>query len=101
MADEKPFHFSADLIERPVLAAKTRVQRDKVTQEMILLYPEGFLQLNATAAAIIALCDGQRTLRQIVEELAVQYHASPADLQDDVTALVCDLSAHSLLDFHT
>ena len=39
----------------------------------MLLYPERGLALNGTAASILKLCDGERTLDGIVVELHQQY----------------------------
>lgn len=39
----------------------------------VMLYPEGVVKLNETAAAILQLCDGIRPVAQIVEELNTRY----------------------------
>src|SRR5690242_14185302 len=60
---------------RPALAAKARIQLDRVTQKPVLLYPEGVVVLNETGAAILQLCDGQRNFAEIIAELARTYDA--------------------------
>ncbi|AKF04255.1 pyrroloquinoline quinone biosynthesis peptide chaperone PqqD [Sandaracinus amylolyticus] len=55
---------------RPRLARKARLRRDPITDEPLLVAPERGLALNATAARIVALCDGDRTFASIVGELA-------------------------------
>lgn len=35
----------------------------------VLLYPEGIVKLNETAAEILKLCDGDRTVDQMIGEL--------------------------------
>src|SRR4051812_17753143 len=66
------------------LAAGVRAQKDKITGQTMLLYPEGTLQLNATGTAIIELCDG-RAFDEIVAALATRFGA-PADvLRADVS----------------
>jgi len=62
---------------RPLVAAKARLQKDKVSGESILLYPEGLLQLNATGAEILRLCDGHHTFGEIVVELARHHNTTP------------------------
>ena len=47
---------------RPVLAPGVRLQLDKATGEPVLLYPEGVLELNGTAHAILNLCSGAMTV---------------------------------------
>ena len=66
------------LAERPRLSARTRMQYDGVREKQVLLFPEGLLVLNETAAAILALCDGQRSVAQIAAELGARY-SRPVD----------------------
>jgi pyrroloquinoline quinone biosynthesis protein D len=40
----------------------------------VLLAPEGVLLLNHTGATILGLCNGERTVVEIVEELRGQYN---------------------------
>ncbi|MCP3661458.1 MAG: pyrroloquinoline quinone biosynthesis peptide chaperone PqqD [Gammaproteobacteria bacterium] len=42
-------------------------------QSYMLLYPEGVVKLNESAAAILGLCDGERSVKQIIDKLAEQY----------------------------
>jgi pyrroloquinoline quinone biosynthesis protein D len=85
----------------PKIAQKARLQIDKVNGKPILLYPEGLLQLNATGAAIVTLCDGRHSTREIVAELAGRYHTTPGALQNDVEEYLQTLYKHALLAFHT
>lgn len=62
------------LTARPRLSAHARLQWDPVREKQVLLMPEGVLVLNATAVAIVALCDGQRCVPDIVAALHEQYH---------------------------
>jgi pyrroloquinoline quinone biosynthesis protein D len=83
---------------RPALAAKARIQVDRVTHKPVLLYPEGVVVLNETGAAILQLCDGQRNLAEIIAELARAYGTEAAALRDDVTAYLQGLYRHSLIE---
>jgi pyrroloquinoline quinone biosynthesis protein D len=48
------------------------------TQEAyVLLYPEGVVKLNATAAEILKRCTGDSTVAEIVRDLAEHYAAEP------------------------
>ena len=85
----------------PKIARKARLQIDRVSGKPILLYPEGLLQLNATGAAIVALCDGRHSTREIVEELAGRYHTTPEALRSDIEEYLQTLYRHTLLAFHT
>jgi len=59
--------LSAD--SRPQLARKARLRTDRISGETVLLFPEHGLVLNASAAAIVRLCDG-RSVADIAAELA-------------------------------
>lgn len=59
--------------KRPRLARQARMIWDPVRQRHVLLAPEGVLLLNETGAAIVNLCDGNRTVSDIVAELRQRY----------------------------
>ena len=58
---------------RPRLARRVRLEWDPVREQHMLLEPEGVLALNRTGATILGLCDGQRTVIEIVEALRGEY----------------------------
>jgi pyrroloquinoline quinone biosynthesis protein D len=58
---------------RPHLARLVRLEWDPVRESHVLLAPEGVLVLNKTGATIVGLCDGERTVGEIVEELRGRY----------------------------
>ena len=62
------------LVERPKLSARARLQYDATREKEVLLMPEGVLVLNETAAAILALCDGHRSVADIASELGSPYN---------------------------
>lgn len=55
------------------LAPGVRLHWSTVRQQHWLLFPEGALALNASAAAILACCDGQHGLDDMVIALQTQY----------------------------
>jgi pyrroloquinoline quinone biosynthesis protein D len=61
------------LSARPQLSAHVRLQWDAVRERQVLLMPESVLALNATGYAIVALCDGQRRVSDIIATLSEQY----------------------------
>lgn len=73
---------------RPRLTKKARLVQDRVSGEPLLLYPEGVLRLNATAGAIIGLCDGRRTLAEVVAELGSRYAVLPEAIRSEVQELL-------------
>jgi pyrroloquinoline quinone biosynthesis protein D len=64
---------------RPYLGRQVRLVWDSVRKRRVLLAPEGVLVLNQTGADIVSLCDGERTVIEIVEELRAQYNCVPGD----------------------
>jgi pyrroloquinoline quinone biosynthesis protein D len=66
----------------PRLWRLARLDWDPVRQRHILLYPEGAVLLNDTGAAILELCNGARTVNEIVTILTERYQA---DVSADVT----------------
>ncbi|HET7564545.1 MAG TPA: pyrroloquinoline quinone biosynthesis peptide chaperone PqqD [Gemmatimonadaceae bacterium] len=74
---------------RPALWRLARLDFDPVRQRRVLLYPEGAILLNDTAAEILDLCDGTRTIGDIAAELGRRYHADVAqDVSDYLSQLV-------------
>ena len=54
----------------------------------MLLAPEGVLVLNRTGATILGLCDGERTVVEIVEELRGKYNRVADEVRDFLARLV-------------
>jgi pyrroloquinoline quinone biosynthesis protein D len=52
---------------------------DPARKQQVLLAPEGVLVLNQTGATILSLCDGERTVVEIVEELRGKYYRVDGD----------------------
>lgn len=74
---------------RPHLARRIRLEWDPVRERHVLLEPEGVLVLNQTGATILGLCDGERTVVEIVEELRGKYDGVAGDeVRDFLSRLV-------------
>jgi pyrroloquinoline quinone biosynthesis protein D len=80
---------------RPRLTNRARLQFDATRQKHVLLFPEGLLVLNETAAAIIELCDGQRTVGDIAAELGERYSRP---VEESVLTLFDRLVARRLIE---
>ena len=63
-----------------------------------LLAPERIFEVDATAAAVLQLCDGERDLKAIVADLAGRYNAPAAVIEKDVVAMLSDLEAKRVLE---
>ena len=53
----------------PRLSRRFRLQYETAQTRWVLLYPEGMVQLNDSAAEILRRCDGVRSVEQIVQDL--------------------------------
>jgi len=53
----------------PLLHGTFRLQWEEAQQAWVLLYPEGMVTLNDSAAAILQRCDGSRTFDMLIDEL--------------------------------
>jgi pyrroloquinoline quinone biosynthesis protein D len=71
---------------RPALERGVRL-RTADDGSTMLLVPEGAITLNASAAAALALVDGERTLDEIVAAICTRFEVSESRARDDVTAL--------------
>ena len=80
---------------RPRLVTGARLRYDDVREEHLLLVPEGAVRLNPTAAEVLELCDGERSLEEIVGALAARYDGS--DVRDDVCELIDGMTQRGLV----
>lgn len=79
----------------PRLARGVRLRWDEVRQKHLLLYPEGALVLNPTAASVLELCDGNRSVGDVVALLRERYPG--ADVGADVLDLLTRVRERGLV----
>jgi pyrroloquinoline quinone biosynthesis protein D len=77
---------TADGAGRPRLARHVRLRFDPARGRHVLLTPEAVTVLNGTGAVVLELCDGQRTVAEIVAELRGRY----AHVDDDEVRVFLD-----------
>jgi pyrroloquinoline quinone biosynthesis protein D len=74
---------------RPRLARHVRLTFDQARGRQVLLSPETVVVLNATGATILDLCDGERTVDEIVAQLRGRYaHVVEDDVRGFLDRLV-------------
>lgn len=78
-----------------ILSSRPDAARDR----HILLYPEGLVALNPTAPEILGLCDGHRTVEDLVAVLTSRY--ASGDITHDVQVLLAGLAAKGLVTYDT
>ncbi|MFF3850642.1 pyrroloquinoline quinone biosynthesis peptide chaperone PqqD [Streptomyces sp. NPDC002328] len=62
---------------RPALAPALMLRHDPVRDADLLVMPERVVVLEGHAGRIVALCDGVRTVRAIIDELAADHPSAP------------------------
>lgn len=77
------------------IAAGHRLQWEEAQDCWVVLYPEGMVKLNDSAAEILRRCDGTTPLKAVIADLEKTYGES--DLQADVTGLVDAALQHGWL----
>ena len=85
----------------PRLHPKARLQHDDVRGRDVLLYPEGLVALNPTGAEILGLCDGVRSVADVVATLEGRYGVveEGGAVERDVTAFLDGLAAKGLVTY--
>lgn len=79
----------------PRVRMGVRASYDQVRESHVVLFPEGVLVLNDTAAAVVDLCDGRTSVAGIAAKLAADFDG--VELQD-VANLVDRLVARRVVD---
>ena len=82
-------------MNRPQLVTGARLRYDDVREEHLLLVPEGAVRLNETAAHVLELCDGERSVEEIAAALSQRY--AGADVADDVRELLGGMGERGLV----
>ncbi|PUA17513.1 pyrroloquinoline quinone biosynthesis peptide chaperone PqqD [Glaciimonas sp. PCH181] len=70
--------------EKPKLSKLFRMQWEEAQNNYVLLYPEGMVKLNESAAEILKRCDGERDCAAIVSDLETTFEMQDltADVED-------------------
>ncbi len=72
------------LPDRPKLSRRFRLQFEEAQQRWVLLYPEGMVQLNDSAAEILKRCTGEHTVIEIATDLERVFNAEQLEPQVQV-----------------
>ena len=83
---------------QPRLAAGCRW--DGSEENLVILFPEGAIQLQGTGRQVLEHCDGQRPFLEIIAESQGQYAASdPAKIRDDIGKFLEQLRQKRIVDY--
>ena len=84
------------LPEYPKLNQLFRLQYEEAQKTHVLLYPEGMVKLNQSASEILLLCDGTRTVQEIVSALESKFGVT--GLEADVRSMLEEATRRNWLD---
>lgn len=79
----------------PRIRKGVRAQYDHTRGSHVVLFPEGVLVLNDTAAAVVGLCDGETSVEAIARKLADDFDGVEPR---DVAELLERLAARRVVD---
>ena len=97
MAGLRSRNISVSEASRPVLPRHAKLKFDETRQRWVILAPERVLAPDEIAVEILQLCDGARSVAQIIDQLAAKYIADRAAIGVDVIAMLQDLADKGFL----
>ena len=80
----------------PALSRRFRLQWEEAQQCHVLLYPEGMVKLNGSAAEILKCCDGKTPVDAIVSDLEAKFNAT--NLRPDIESLLAHAYQHKWIE---
>jgi pyrroloquinoline quinone biosynthesis protein D len=69
-----------------------KMRHDAGRGRWLILAPERVFDPDETAVSVLRLCDGERSVADIVGVLAKEYNAPAAEMTTDILAMLQDLS---------
>src|SRR3981081_3838798 len=82
---------------RPVLPRHAKLKFDEIRQVWVILAPERVLAPDEIAVEVRQLCDGVRSVGQMIDQLAARYAAERGAISTDVMAMLQDLADKGFL----
>jgi len=82
---------------RPKLPRHAKLKFDETRKVWVILAPERVLVPDETAVEVLQLCDGMRSVAEVVDQLAAKYAAERSAIATDVVAMLQDLADKGFL----
>jgi pyrroloquinoline quinone biosynthesis protein D len=92
-----PRHISVSEASRPALPRHAKLKFDETRKVWVILAPERVLAPDEIAVEVLQLCDGVRSVAQMVDRLAEKYAAPRQAIAADVVAMLQDLADKGFL----
>ncbi|MCA1397840.1 pyrroloquinoline quinone biosynthesis peptide chaperone PqqD [Bradyrhizobium sp. BRP56] len=90
-------NISVSETSRPNLPRHTKLKFDETRQVWVILAPERVLAPDDIAVEVLQLCDGMRSVAEMVDQLAEKYAAPREAIATDVVAMLQDLADKGFL----
>ncbi len=97
MAEVRSRRLRVSEASRPVLPRHARLKFDETRQRWVILAPERVLAPDDIAVEVLQLCDGARSVADMIDLLAAKYAAPREDIGADVIAMLQDLADKGFL----
>ena len=90
-------HITVNETSRPILSRHAKLKFDETRQVWVILAPERVLAPDEIAVEVLQLCDGERSVADMVDQLAAKYAAERNAIATDVIAMLQDLADKGFL----
>ena len=90
-------NISVSEASRPVLPRHAKLKFDDTRQRWVILAPERVLAPDEIAVEVLQLCDGARSVADIIDQLAEKYAAERNAIATDVITMLQDLADKGFL----
>jgi len=97
MAAPRSRNISVSKTSRPLLPRHAKLKFDETRQRWVILAPERVLAPDDIAVEVLQLCDGARSVEQMIDLLAEKYAADRGAIGTDVIAMLQDLADKGFL----
>ena len=90
-------NISVNETSRPILPRHAKLKFDETRQVWVILAPERVLAPDEIAVEVLQLCDGARSVADVIELIAAKYAAHRDAIATDVIAMLQDLADKGFL----
>ena len=84
---------------QPILRSLYRLQWEEAQQAWVLLYPEGMVRLNGSAAEILKRCNGTTNVGVLVDVLSEPRPRARTGLREDVQEFLSEAASRGWIEF--
>src|ERR1044072_4978813 len=87
-----PRNISVSEASRPVLPRHAKLKYDETRQVWVILAPERVLAPDEIAVEVLQLCNGERNVGDVADQLAAKYAAPREAILADAIVMLHDLA---------